>query len=70
MDELIRINITDIQPEAADVLNSQGIPADTTVPQKIVSLMDEAKALVQQLADPLAVMRDISIEDFESVFKG
>lgn len=57
-------------PARADVLRLQGIEDDTDVPVRIDILLDKAIERYRTLAEPRAVMAEISIDDFAHVFAG
>ena len=42
MNKRVLININDIIPSSKDVLNHQGIPEDTVISNRIISLFEDA----------------------------
>lgn len=70
MNEVIHLKIADILPEDKEVLSSHGIPSDKRAPQKVIALLEAAQTLLPKLAEPAAVIRDISISEFDDIFIG
>jgi len=57
-------------PLRADVLHLQGLDGDAEVPARIRALLDSAMRRYLELAEPRAVIADISIADFAPVYRG
>jgi Vitamin B12 dependent methionine synthase, activation domain len=70
MRQIIRIPVERIMPDPGGVFQSQGIPPGTSPPERVKVLYDSAVELFIQLAAPIGIMADISIEDFAVVYSG
>jgi len=70
MNKTIELNINDIVPDEVDVLHHQGIPKNVEISQTIKSIMNEAYGIFVKDAAPVAILSDISKDEFDDVFKG
>jgi hypothetical protein len=70
MRKVIRLNVDEVTPTPAEVVESQGMAGRGSLPARISALLDSALELFKQLAEPLGVMEDWPIPDFESVYDG
>lgn len=70
MKKIQRLSIEVTTPTVEAVLRAQGIPEAGSAEARIVDLAEKAISTYRQLAEPLGMLADISIEDFGYVFKG
>jgi hypothetical protein len=70
MNQRVSININDIIPESKDVLNHQGIPKDSIIPDHIISIFESAVDVFKVEAKPAAITKMIPIEEFDIIFEG
>lgn len=70
MNLIIQFNINDIIPNKADVLSHQGIPRNIEISQMIKSIVEKAYKIFVSDAVPVGLLSDISMEQFDTVFKG
>ena len=68
--EKIDISIEQISPDMSGVLAMQGIPLGTPPPERVKALYDSAVEIFWTLAAPVGIMEDISISEFEEVYRG
>jgi hypothetical protein len=59
-----------LPPSAAAVLDSQGIPADSGVRERISRLVDRARELYADLADPRGLWAEIGRSEFAVLYRG
>jgi hypothetical protein len=57
-------------PSRGDVLHLQGIPPDATVPARIEALLDAATAAYLEVAEPRAIVGEITPGAFAKVYRG
>ena len=57
-------------PARADVLRLQGLPADREVRPRIAALAEAARAEYLELAEPRALVEDLSPRDFARIHRG
>jgi len=70
MHNTINIAVADVTPSADAVLLSQGIPRDVTPDERLVSLARESIATFRDLADPAALLREITSTEFATIYHG
>jgi len=70
MNQRVPININDIIPESRDVLNHQGIPEDSVIPDHIISLFEDAVNVFKEKAKPVAISKKVTIDEFDTIFEG
>lgn len=70
MRQIIDISLDRIKPDPSGVFQSQGIPPGTTPPEKVKELYDSAEKLFFELAAPVSIIADISIEEFSKIYPG
>jgi len=70
MNQRVPINKNDIIPASKDVLNHQGIPEESIVPDHIMSLFEDAVTVFKDKAKPVAIIKEIKIKEFEIIFEG
>jgi hypothetical protein len=70
MRQIIDITVDRIKPDPTGVFQSQGIPPGTSPPKKVKELYDSAEELFFQLAAPVGIIADISIEEFAEIYPG
>ena len=70
MNEIKQLNPHDILPQKKNVLRYQGIPKRAIVPERILMLFSEAVEIFLESARPEMMISELSIEEFEEIFKG
>jgi len=70
MRKIIDISIERIKPDPTAVFKNQGIPPTTLPPKQVKALYDSAEDLFLNLAAPVGVMEEISINEFEKIYQG
>ena len=68
MRKILRFRGADIRPEREAVLKRQGVPKSAA--SKYEALLSEALDLLTEVSVPVAVVREISSEEFAQVFQG
>lgn len=68
MNQIIEFEIDQIMPAEKDILLHQGITPDIKIDDTIRNVLDKAVYLFRKLAEPRAVVRDISIEEFQRIY--
>lgn len=61
---------TESLPSRADVLHLQGLDGDAEVSARIRALLDSAMRRYLEIAEPRAIVADISVSDFARVYRG
>ncbi len=70
MREIIEIELEDIIPDIEEVLKAQGMPARVEPGPRIVETFEQAVEVFKDLADPTAIVEDISKNEFGDVYEG
>ncbi len=70
MNRVFHFKLDDILPTREAVLRSQGISKNSVIPTRITRLLNTARDLFLAAAEPVGMVSDLSVEDFEAVFKG
>lgn len=70
MKEIVEISVNDVKPDREDVLKTQGIPLVNEPPEKVQKLFKRAMDLFLEFAQPIGIISDISIPEFEAVYYG
>jgi hypothetical protein len=70
MTKVMTFSPAEVVPEREAVLANQGIPPRTAFPPGIEDLYAASFELLAEVADPAAVLAEISKEDFEAVYRG
>lgn len=70
MKEIIEISVNDVKPDRDDVLKTQGIPPGNEPPEKVQKLFKRAMDLFLEFAQPMGIISNISIPEFEAVYYG
>ncbi len=70
MNQRVPININDIIPASKDVLNHQGIPEDSVIPDHIISIFEDAVNVFEEKAKPVAIMKEVTVNEFDNIFEG
>ncbi|NNG27264.1 MAG: hypothetical protein HKM87_07035, partial [Ignavibacteriaceae bacterium] len=70
MNQRLPININDVIPDSRDVLNHQGIPEDSVIPDHIISIFEDAVNVFKEKAKPVAIMKEVTVNEFDNIFKG
>lgn len=70
MKEYLEYNVPDLLPEFDTVLRQQGIPKDKIPDERTVDLVYQAITMFGELCEPIGVVDDIEIEEFEKIYEG
>jgi hypothetical protein len=70
MRKTIELDIDDLTPTPAEVLENQGMASRANLPEKIKNLLDSALEIFRQLADPRGLLQDLPISDFSEIYAG
>jgi len=70
MNQRVPINLNDIIPASKDVLNHQGIPEDSVIPDRIISLFEDAVIVFKEKAKPVAIIKNVTVKEFDDIFEG
>jgi len=70
MTELLTFSIDEVVPDRVAVLQNQGIPAKRRLSPAIETLYARAIQLLTEVAAPVGVLSEISISEFEVVYRG
>jgi hypothetical protein len=70
MREIIQISIKDVKPDRDEVLKTQGIPSSKKLSEKLEALLKRAMDLFSESSQPVGVISDISIPEFELIYQG
>ena len=70
MREVTRLDVKKVVPSAAEVLENQRMSGRRNLPERIRTLLDSALELFKELAEPLGVMEDLRLSDFEAIYNG
>jgi len=70
MKKIIEISVEDSKPETNEVLKTQGIPSGQELPEKVKCLFKKAMRLFSEFSQPVGIISDISIPEFEAVYRG
>lgn len=65
-----KISVAKIAPERSEVLKRQGVESSAVLSERILNLADEALAAYSELAKPIAIIREISHQDYEPILAG
>jgi len=70
MRRVIELNVDDVVPTPIEVLENQGMAGRANLPARIRDLLDSARELFKQLAEPRGILEDLPIFDFEAIYDG
>ena len=70
MQEIFDISVEEVVPSLRSILSAQGIPSWVQPDERTTHLANDALALYRQKAVPRAMLTEISLEAFETVFEG
>lgn len=70
MNQRVPIDLNDIIPASKDVMNHQGIPEDSVIPDHIISLFEEAVVVFKEKAKPVAIIKKVTVNEFDNIFEG
>ena len=70
MPDIIPLNILEIIPEKNAILRQQGVPDNYNVSNTLLSLAADSIEIFKDIAKPSALLSEVSVIDFESVFIG
>ena len=70
MRKTLEIQLDEARPNQDSVLETQGIPPGAELTEEVKALLKRATDLFLELSRPRAVIADVSIPEFEVVYKG
>ena len=70
MRKVIKLDVNDVTPSIKEVMENQGMAGRKNLPERIRTLMDSARDLFRQLAEPMGVFEEISPSDFWEIYEG
>ncbi|MFQ5751950.1 MAG: vitamin B12 dependent-methionine synthase activation domain-containing protein [bacterium] len=70
MSQIVPFNLADIMPAREAVLQHQGIPRGATIQNATYKLLTTAVELFRVSAQPIGLISELSLKEFETVFKG
>jgi len=70
MREIVTGNTSEITPSAEDLYLSQAMPTGATIPEPVAGIAHSAIDRFQELARPMAVVDDISLDQFREIYPG
>jgi len=70
LNEIITIPVENITPDESEIIKLQGIPAEAEISPMIYELISDAIGIFITEADPVALLKDISKDEFKSLFSG
>jgi len=70
MREIVEISIDDVKPDRDEVLRMQGISPGTPPSRGVEKLLREALESFAESSNPIAIISEISIPEFEVVYRG
>lgn len=60
----------ELVPSRASVFALQGLPASRPVPSRVDTLLDTAMAIYLEVAEPRAIVADVSADAFAAIYRG
>lgn len=70
MKDILTIAAADLVPDAQSILAAQGVLPGGNLRAEIVAGAETARELFVELAEPKAIMKEVSARDFDSVYRG
>lgn len=70
MSQTIKFGLNEILPDKDSVLQHQGIPKHVDIRETTHTILSKALDLFAETAEPLGLLRELSIDEFDLVFKG
>ncbi len=70
MSEIINIPVADITPGIEDILQAQGIAAGASLDHRIPQAAEDALTVFTELAEPVAILEEITAEAFAPIYRG
>jgi len=68
--KIIRISVRDVIPDEKDVMMLQGIPSNKKPSKNAKQLFLTAKDIFRKCVHPAGITKDISLQDFQNIYKG
>jgi len=68
--QCIRFAYPDIAPAPRSVLVAQGIPQQVEPDARVVGLLEEALSQLRELVEPLGVMQEVTLPEFDRIYPG
>ena len=66
----MQINLKEVIPQREDVLINQGFPKNAVVHDRIQDLLSESIEIFRTSAQPVSILSEVSISEFEGIFQG
>lgn len=70
MREIIEISVNDVEPDSDEVLKMQGVSPGKKPSENLERVLEEARELFLELSRPIGIISEISIPEFEVVYRG
>lgn len=70
MNSVIKISVEQIKPNRTGVLQAQGIPSNVSPSPRVKVLYESAEKLFFNLAAPIGILSDISVDMFRGIYSG
>ena len=70
MKQWFSIPFTDVVPDPLVILRSQGVPYRADPGARIKSLLDEALVQLEELAEPVGLTREVTVDAFARIYQG
>jgi hypothetical protein len=70
MRHIIKISIDDVKPNRNDILKAQGMPPGKEPSPNVAPLLNQAMEFFMQFSQPISVISEISIPEFQTVYNG
>jgi hypothetical protein len=70
MTETVTFDVDQVVPERAAVLELQGIPPGNALPEHVEGLYAAALRVLMEMAAPVAILADVSIPQFGTIYRG
>jgi hypothetical protein len=70
MTDVLRLRSREVEPTSQEVMRELGIPEDRGPSARVEALLAEIRTRAAALWAPVAVMRDVSAEEFASIYEG
>jgi hypothetical protein len=68
MRRVVRLDVDEVTPTSAEVIENQGMAGRSNLPSRISALLDSALELFKQLVEPQGLMEDWPISEFKSIY--
>ncbi len=70
MRKIVAIPVDEVVPSTNAVLHALGVPEETDPDRRTMRLVSDGISMYREVAEPVGILMDISVGDFELVFHG